>query len=72
MPEGCINSFGNNPPCATASTSTGTRNSARSLHQGGVNAVMCDGAVKFFTNDILVDTWRALSTTNGGETVDVQ
>jgi prepilin-type processing-associated H-X9-DG protein len=71
MAEGCINNFGNNPPCQGASTSNPNRLSARSLHQGGVNAVMCDGAVKFFLNDILVDTWRALSTTNGGETVDV-
>jgi prepilin-type processing-associated H-X9-DG protein len=67
----CNVPFPDNPPCGGLSASNPGRQSARSRHQGGVNAVMCDGAVRFFENGIFVDTWRALSTTQGGETVDV-
>src|SRR5262249_5818012 len=38
---------------------------ARSRHPGGVQAVMCDGSVRFFPNAIAINTWRALSTTGG-------
>ncbi|MCG8451508.1 MAG: DUF1559 domain-containing protein [Pirellulales bacterium] len=37
---------------------------SRSRHPGGVNATMCDGAVKFFSDDIELDTWKALSSMN--------
>jgi prepilin-type N-terminal cleavage/methylation domain-containing protein/prepilin-type processing-associated H-X9-DG protein len=43
---------------------------ARSKHTGGVNASLCDGSVRFFPNGIDLDTWRALSTAHGGETVN--
>jgi prepilin-type processing-associated H-X9-DG protein len=42
---------------------------ARSLHTGGVNAVMCDGSVRFFPDTIDLDVWQALSTANGSESV---
>jgi prepilin-type N-terminal cleavage/methylation domain-containing protein/prepilin-type processing-associated H-X9-DG protein len=42
---------------------------ARSRHPGGVNASMCDGSVRFFTNDINLTTWQALGTMNGGESI---
>ena len=41
---------------------------ARSNHSGGVNAAMGDGSVRFFSDTINADTWKALSTTRGGET----
>jgi prepilin-type N-terminal cleavage/methylation domain-containing protein/prepilin-type processing-associated H-X9-DG protein len=44
---------------------------ARSLHSGGVNAVMCDGSVRFFPNEIDLDVWQALSTANGAESVSM-
>lgn len=44
--------------------------SARSRHPGGVNAVMCDGSVRFFADSITLATWAALSTMNGGEQID--
>ena len=44
---------------------------ARSLHAGGVNAVMCDGSVRFFPNEIDLGVWQALSTANGAESVTV-
>ncbi|MFM8272987.1 MAG: DUF1559 domain-containing protein [Gemmata sp.] len=54
-----------NPPCAfrTSAYVFG----ARSRHSGGVNAVLCDGSVRFIVNGILPSTWQALSTTQGGE-----
>ena len=58
-----------NPPCGGYSSSNPGRQYARSRHSGGVQAAMCDGSVRFFENGILVDTWRALSTSQGGEQV---
>ena len=41
--------------------------SARSMHQGGVNACMADGSVRFFADNIAVDTWRALGSRDQGD-----
>jgi prepilin-type N-terminal cleavage/methylation domain-containing protein/prepilin-type processing-associated H-X9-DG protein len=43
---------------------------ARSYHNGGVNAAMSDGSVRFVANTIDQATWRALATRAGGEVVD--
>ena len=43
---------------------------ARSRHAGGVSAVFGDGAVAFISNDIYLETWRAISTSQGQEVVD--
>jgi prepilin-type N-terminal cleavage/methylation domain-containing protein len=40
---------------------------ARSRHQGGVLAGMCDASVRFFSDNIELATWRALATSQGGE-----
>lgn len=45
--------------------------SASSRHTGGVHALMGDGGVKFISSNIDLNTWRALGTRQGGETVDV-
>jgi hypothetical protein len=42
----------------------------RSNHPGGVNAANADGSVIFVSDNIDVVVWRAMSTMNGGETVD--
>lgn len=42
---------------------------ARSRHPGGVNVALCDGSVRFVSDAIALDTWRALSTTYGKESV---
>ena len=63
-----------NPPCANRVAPSGTTEesiAARSRHPTGVNAVMCDGAVKFFTNNIALDVWRGLGSSFGGETISV-
>jgi prepilin-type N-terminal cleavage/methylation domain-containing protein len=44
---------------------------SRSHHAGGVNASLCDASVHFFADTIDLDTWRALSTSKGGESVTV-
>ncbi|MGC8643181.1 MAG: DUF1559 domain-containing protein [Isosphaeraceae bacterium] len=43
---------------------------ARSLHPGGSNAVMGDGAVRFMKSSIARSVWRALGTRNGDELVE--
>ena len=43
--------------------------SARSRHPGGVNTVFGDGSTHFIGNSIAVDTWRALSSSNGNELI---
>lgn len=40
---------------------------SRSLHTGGVHVLMCDGTVRFVSNNIDINTWRNLSTMRGGE-----
>lgn len=40
---------------------------ARSLHPGGANAALADGSVRFISETIELDTWRALGTCGGGE-----
>lgn len=55
-----------NPPCAFRSSAYVF--GARSRHVGGVNAVFCDGSLKFVSNSVSAATWQAASTTAGGET----
>jgi prepilin-type N-terminal cleavage/methylation domain-containing protein len=43
---------------------------ARSKHPAGVNASLCDGSVRFVRNEITLDVWRALSTSQGSESVN--
>ena len=40
---------------------------ARSNHPGGANAALSDGSVRFISETIDIDTWRALGTREGGE-----
>jgi prepilin-type N-terminal cleavage/methylation domain-containing protein len=43
--------------------------SARSYHANGVNLGLADGSIRFVTNSIDINTWRALGSRNGGEVV---
>lgn len=43
---------------------------ARSLHPGGVNVLMCDGSCRFVVETISQPVWRGLGTRNGSELVD--
>jgi prepilin-type N-terminal cleavage/methylation domain-containing protein/prepilin-type processing-associated H-X9-DG protein len=49
-------------------TSIGWR-AARSKHTGGVNAALGDGSVRFVTDGIDINLWRALSTRSGNEPI---
>jgi prepilin-type processing-associated H-X9-DG protein len=40
-----------------------------SLHPGGVNVLMGDGAVRFIKDSINLATWRGVGTRNGGEVI---
>jgi prepilin-type processing-associated H-X9-DG protein len=77
----CAYPAANNPPCKFRNTAppaftgdttpaiNGDTYGARSRHPGGVNAVMADGSVRFFKDTVNLQTWRALSTTQGGEII---
>jgi len=42
---------------------------SRSMHPGGVTTGLCDGSVQFVSESIELDTWQALGTPDGGETI---
>lgn len=58
-----------NPPCVQASGAYPGFQSSRSRHPQGVNGVLCDGSVRFFSNDINVQTWRNLGSSRDGDVV---
>jgi prepilin-type processing-associated H-X9-DG protein len=45
---------------------------ARSRHSNGVNVAMADGAVRFFSNTINGENWKALSTRAAGDTAAIE
>ncbi len=67
-PYYCINQPPN-PPCISATTALPDNYGSRSRHVGGVNVAMGDDSVRFVKNSINVRTWRAMSTTHGGEII---
>jgi prepilin-type N-terminal cleavage/methylation domain-containing protein len=42
---------------------------ARSAHRGGVQLLLCDGGVRFISENIDLTTWRALATRSGSEVI---
>ena len=62
----CGQGTANNPVCKAALPAF---NTARSRHSGGVNILFGDGSVRFIKSSIDPATWRALSSTQGGEVV---
>jgi len=52
--------------CLNASNNYGLK-TARSYHPGGVNLSLCDGSVRFVSDNIEVVTWKAIATRGGNE-----
>jgi prepilin-type N-terminal cleavage/methylation domain-containing protein/prepilin-type processing-associated H-X9-DG protein len=67
----CVNGLPN-PPCfGPYTTAQPITLAARSRHSGGVNAAMGDGSVRFVTDNVdLINVWRPLSTSQGGEAIN--
>jgi prepilin-type N-terminal cleavage/methylation domain-containing protein len=42
---------------------------SRSRHTGGVQSLLCDGSVRFFSQNIDTRVWQGASSTRGGETL---
>ncbi len=55
------------PDCAKWAPLRSLWQMARSHHPGGVNVALCDGSVRFASETVEPDTWRALGSRNGGE-----
>ncbi|MEZ6142734.1 MAG: DUF1559 domain-containing protein [Zavarzinella sp.] len=64
----CTNMPAQGLPCTTSNNG---KVSARSRHTGGVNVALCDGSVRFVRNGITLAAWQAVSTMNGGETLNL-
>lgn len=57
-------------PCVAGSNTSNYftyQNSMRSKHVGGAHALLCDGSVKFISENVDINAIRALSTMAGGE-----
>ncbi len=62
---------GVDPPCVTPHTAAQPMtHAARSNHPGGVLSILCDNSVHFISDNIDIDTYRALSTIHGKEVID--
>jgi prepilin-type N-terminal cleavage/methylation domain-containing protein/prepilin-type processing-associated H-X9-DG protein len=66
----CTNLPAQNRPCQQNQTENVESAAARSMHPGGVNVLFCDGSARFIVNGIAAQTWAALATIAGGETLD--
>lgn len=53
--------------CQLAADDVSQYFTVRSRHTGGAHVLMCDGAVRFVSNNIDLNVWRTLSTSKGGE-----
>jgi len=52
-------------------SAVGAHVAARSKHPGGVNVALADGTVRWITSSVNLNTWRAIGTRSGDESVEV-
>jgi prepilin-type N-terminal cleavage/methylation domain-containing protein/prepilin-type processing-associated H-X9-DG protein len=73
MGGNCRENIQGNPPCTNVSLQDRPRMmAARSRHiPGGVHVVFCDGHVDYIRDGISIHIWRAMSTSQGEETFNV-
>ena len=64
----CVNNGDPAMPCVAAAGTNGQQ-ASRSRHSGGVNGLLADGSVKFFTNSIQSTTWRYLGASSDGQAI---
>jgi len=60
-----------NSPCWVANDWWTIVSPASSYHTNGVNVLMCDGAVKFVTENVNPDAWTAAGSRNGAEPLEL-
>lgn len=65
----CRNTPELHAPCTNTSNPLNSSLGSRSRHPGGVNSLLCDGAVRFVKDSVNLPTWQALSTMRGGELI---
>lgn len=68
----CVDRPEINLPCLQNPTERWNMMSARSNHSGGVNTVMCDGSVQFFTDEVDLKMWQFLSMLADGRQAIIQ
>ena len=56
-------------PFMPYSTAGSQYSAARSRHSGGVNVALCDGSIRFVSNNVGATPWANMGTMNGGEVV---
>ena len=66
LPNYCVSRPDIKMPCTTGAS---RQKAARSRHPTGVNASLCDGSVRFVSNNVALNVWQAASTINGAENV---
>jgi prepilin-type N-terminal cleavage/methylation domain-containing protein len=65
----CNSAIPANPPCTGVSGGNLECVAARSRHPTGVMTSLCDASVRFVSDSIDLNTWRALGSMQGGEVV---
>ena len=68
--QSCTPAVKLNPPCANRQVGNpeGEESiAARSRHPSGVSATLADGSVRFFSNNVNLDVWRAWGTAFAGD-----
>ena len=67
-PWGCRTAPAEGMPCIqVGSPFSEIHSAARSYHVGGVHGTMADGSVRFFSDNIDLNTWQGLGSRNGNE-----
>jgi prepilin-type processing-associated H-X9-DG protein len=70
VPDYCRVCVGTNPktPCTLVTTNNDVEIAPRSYHPGGVNLSLCDGSVRFVSDNVTATSWQAVLSAAGGET----